>query len=272
MIGAIIGDIAGSVYEFNSIKTKDFPLFGDWQGSRCRFTDDSAMTLAVAGALLEASPDGSDLPGCAVRWMQKIGRDYPDAGYGGSFRRWLHRERPTSYHSYGNGAAMRVSPAAWAAGSLEEALRFSDAVTAVTHDHPEGLKGARAVAACVCLARTGESRATSRDHVRKYYYPLEETLAEIRPGYRFDVTCQGSVPQAIQAFLEAESFEDAVRNAISLGGDSDTQAAIAGSIAGPYFGVPEDLREKALTFLPEELKAILLAFEERFGANRVAVG
>ena len=133
MIGAIIGDIAGSVYEFHSIKTKEFPLFGDRQGEKCRFTDDSAMTLAAAGALLEAAEDGSDLPSCAVRWMQRIGRKYPDAGYGGTFIRWLFAENPTPYHSYGNGSAMRVSPAGWAAGSLEEALRFSDALTAVTH-------------------------------------------------------------------------------------------------------------------------------------------
>lgn len=270
MLGAIIGDIAGSVFEFNSVKTKEFPLFGSCRGERCAFTDDSVMTLASAKALLEASPDGSDLSDRAVRWMQTLGRRYPNAGYGGRFRCWLFEEHPAPYNSYGNGSAMRVSPAAWAAGSLEEALRFSDALTAVTHDHPEGLKGARAVAACVYLARTGADREAIRDHVRANYYPLKETLAEIRPRYRFDVTCQGSVPQAIQAFLEAESFEDAIRNAISLGGDSDTQAAIAGSIAGPYFGIPAALREEALTFLPEDLKAILFAFEERFGEDKAA--
>ena len=269
MIGAIIGDIAGSVYEFHSIKTKDFPLFGDYRGQKCRFTDDSAMTLAAAGALLEAA-DGGDAAECAVRWMQRIGRRYPDAGYGGAFIRWLFAEKPAPYHSYGNGSAMRVSPAAWAAGSLEEALRRADAVTAVTHDHPEGMKGARAVAACVYLARTGADKAAIGDYVRKHYYPLEKTLAEIRPGYRFDVTCQGSVPEAIQAFLEAESFEDAIRNAVSLGGDSDTQAAIAGSIAGPCFGIPGELRQRALGFLPEDLKELLFAFEARFGANRTA--
>ncbi len=270
MIGAIIGDIAGSVYEFHSIKTKDFPLFGDYRGEKCRFTDDSAMTLAAAGALLEAAEEGGELSACAVRWMQKVGRRYPNAGYGGSFIRWLLAEKPAPYRSYGNGAAMRVSPAAWAAGSLEEALENADAITAVTHDHPEGMKGARAVAACVYLARTGADKAEIRGCVRQHYYPLEKTLAEIRPGYRFDVTCQGSVPEAIQAFLEAESFEDAVRNAVSLGGDSDTQAAIAGSIAGPYFGIPEGLRAKALGFLPEDLKELLFAFEGRFGANRTA--
>ena len=268
MIGAIIGDIAGSVYEFDGIKTKDFPLLRPRRGVKCRFTDDSAMTLAIAGALLEASEEGKEPSDCAVRWMQQIGRRYPRAGYGGSFLRWLHAETPAPYHSFGNGSAMRVSPAAWAAGSLEEALALSDAVTAVTHDHPEGLKGARATAACVYLARTGESREAIRDYVRKHYYPLEETLAEIRPGYRFEVSCQKSVPQAIQSFLEAESFEDAIRNAVSLGGDSDTQAAIAGSIAGPFFGIPESLRSRALDFLPEELKAILLKFEAKFGTER----
>jgi type I restriction enzyme M protein len=270
MIGAIIGDIAGSVYEFGGIKTKDFPLFGDYRGEKCRFTDDSAMTLAAAGALLEADEKGDDLSACAVRWMQMVGRRCPNAGYGGTFIRWLFAEEPKPYHSYGNGAAMRVSPAAWAAGSLEEALRNADAITAVTHDHPEGIKGGRAVAACVYLARTGADKETIRDHVRRNYYPLKETLAEIRPHYRFDVTCQGSVPQAIQAFLEAESFEDAIRGAISLGGDSDTQAAIAGSIAGPFFGIPEALRVKALAYLPEVLKEILFAFEARFGANKPA--
>ena len=163
---------------------------------------------------------------------------------------------------------MRVSPVAWAAESLEEALRFSDAVTAVSHNHPEGMKGARAVTACVYLARTGEDKETIRDYVRKHYYPLNESLTEIRPGYSFDVTCQGSVPPAIQAFLEAESFEDAIRNAVSLGGDSDTQGAIAGSIAGPYFGIPKVLREKAITYLPEDLKEILTGFESLFGANK----
>ncbi len=267
MLGAIIGDIAGSVYEFGGVKTKDFPLFGDFRGKKCRFTDDSAMTLAVARALLEAEEEWSELSVCAVRWMQLVGRRYPDAGYGGTFVRWLFEEKPAPYNSYGNGAAMRVSPTAWAAGSLEEALRKADAITAVTHNHPEGMKGGRAVAACVYLARPGADKETIRDHVRRYYYPLTETLAEIRPGYSFDVTCQGSVPQAIQAFLEAESFEDAIRNAISLGGDSDTQAAIAGSIAGPYFGIPERLRSKALGYLPEDLKKIFFAFEARFGAN-----
>ncbi len=268
MIGAIIGDIVGSVYEFGGIKTKEFPLFGDAQGEQCRFTDDSAMTLAVAGAMIDFAGEGGSLPECAVRWMQLVGRRYRNRGYGGSFIRWLMTDDPPPYGSFGNGSAMRVSPVAWAAESLEEALRFSDAVTAVSHNHPEGMKGARAVTACVYLARTGADKAAIRDYVRENYYPLEETLAEIRPDYSFDVTCQGSVPQAIQAFLEAESFEDAIRSAVSLGGDSDTQAAIAGSIAGPYFGIPSQLRERALTYLTEELREILFSFESLYGANR----
>lgn len=268
MIGAIIGDIVGSVYEFGGIKTKEFPLFGDARGEQCRFTDDSAMTLAVAGAMIDFAGEGGSLPECAVRWMQLVGRRYRNRGYGGSFIRWLMTDDPPPYGSFGNGSAMRVSPVAWAAESLEEALRFSDAVTAVSHDHPEGMKGARAVTACVYLARTGADKAAIRDYVRENYYPLEETLAEIRPDYSFDVTCQGSVPQAIQAFLEAESFEDAIRSAVSLGGDSDTQAAIAGSIAGPYFGIPSQLRERALTYLTEELREILFSFESLYGANR----
>ncbi len=267
MIGAIIGDIVGSVYEFNGIKTKEFPLFGDVRGKRCRFTDDSAMTLAVAGAMIDYAGNGGSLSECAVRRMQAVGRRYPDRGYGGTFIRWLMADDPAPYHSFGNGSAMRVSPVAWAAKSLEEALRFSDGVTAVSHDHPEGMKGARAVAACVYLARTGAGKAEIRDCVRERFYPLEQTLAEIRPDYAFDVSCQGSVPQAIQAFLEAESFEDAVRGAVSLGGDSDTQAAIAGSIAGPYFGIPGRLREKALSYLTEELREVLFSFESLFGAD-----
>ncbi len=268
MIGAIIGDIVGSVYEFDSIKTKDFPLFGNYHGERCEFTDDSVMTLAVAKALLEAAPDRFDLSACADHWMHEIGRHYPDCGYGEHFGMWVFLDESQPYNSYGNGSAMRVSPVAWAAHSIFDAIRLSDYVTRVSHNHPEGMKGAQAVAACVYLARTGESKETIRDYVRKHFYPLEETLAEIRPEYRFHVSCQRSVPQAIQCFLEAESFEDAIRNAVSLGGDSDTQAAIAGSIAGPFFGIPKDIRQQAVGFLSDELQDILFAFEEVYGTNK----
>ena len=231
MIGAIIGDIAGSVYEFGGIKTKDFPLFGDHGGHKCRFTDDSAMTLAVAGALLEAAEEGADLSACAVSWMQRVGRDHRDAGYGGSFLRWLFSDEPKPYNSYGNGSAMRVSPAAWAAGSLEEALRNADAITAVTHDHPEGMKGGRAVAACVYLARTGADKEAIRDHVRRNYYPLKETLAEIRPHYRFDVTCQGSVPQAIQELTSSPSGSCVSSKTVLSAKDSSTAPTAAAAAA-----------------------------------------
>ncbi len=267
MIGAIAGDIIGSVYEFDRIKTKDFVLFGEYRGEGCEFTDDTVMTAAVARAILSAKPDWSDLAECADRHMHEIGRRYPDCGYGSRFGMWMFLEDPAPYGSYGNGSAMRVSPAAWAASSLEEALLISDRVTGVSHDHPEGMKGARAVTACIYMALHGSGKQAIREMVEAEYYPLDQTLDELRPVCHFDETCQGSVPQAILAFLEAESFEDAIRNAVSLGGDSDTQAAIAGSIAEAYFGVPEEIRQKALGYLTEDLKEILLEFESKYGTR-----
>ncbi len=231
MYGAIIGDIAGSKYEFNSIKTKDFPFIA----RGCEFTDDTVMTVAVARALLMCLEDGRAFKPELVRQMQTLGRRYPNAGYGGRFLCWLYRKHPEPYHSYGNGSAMRVSPCGLMAVTLEEATGLARASAEVTHDHPAGIAGAEAAAAAVFLAKTGESKERIRDYIRAHYYPLDRTLDDIRPKYRFDVTCQGSVPQSIQAFLEADSYEDTVRNAISLGGDSDTQAAIAGAIAWSYY-------------------------------------
>ena len=248
MIGVILGDAAGSVYEFDPIKTKEFDLFASRKGKICHCTDDTIMTLAIADALLSCENDYSYLAQKTVESMQKIGRDHPHAGYGGMFSRWLYLE-PLPYYSFGNGAAMRVSPVAYAAESLEEALELSDIVTAVTHDHPEGLKAARAVTACIFMALHGETKEAILDHVRKNYYPLNKTLEQIRPDYEFDVTCMGSVPESIQCFAEADSLEDTIRNAISLGGDADTMAAIAGSIAEAYYGVPEGWEEKAVRFL-----------------------
>ena len=197
--------------------------------------------------------------------MQALGRKYPAAGYGGRFRRWLISAEPAPYHSFGNGAAMRVSPCAWAAGSLEEARTLARAVTEVTHDHPEGLKGAEAAAVAAYLALHGKSIPEIRAKIVENYYPLDFTLDDIRPEYSFDVSCQGSVPQAIVAFLESTGFEDAIRNAISIGGDSDTIAAIAGGIAGAFYGVPAELRRQALRFLDAGQREILNRFEERFG-------
>jgi type I restriction enzyme M protein len=222
------------------------------------------MTLAVAKAILESGGDTDRLPEYAVTCMREIGRAYP-YGYGGRFWRWLQSDEPRPYGSWGNGAAMRVSPCAWAAGSLEEALRLSDAVTGVTHNHPEGMKGARAVTSAIWLARQGADMGEIRGHIREYYYPLDFTLDELRPRYEFDVSCQGSVPQAIEAFLESDSFEDAVRGAVSIGGDSDTIAAMTGGIAEAYYGIPENIRKNALTFLDERRQGILDAFEEKYG-------
>ena len=264
MIGAIVGDIAGSLYEFHNIKTRDFTIFADYYGRRARPTDDSVMTLAVMQALLDAADNPSALPAAAVRRMQEFGRRYPYAGYGGAFRHWLVDPDPEPYNSWGNGAAMRVSGCGWAGKTLEEALAFSDAVTGVTHNHPEGLKGARAVTAAIFLLRTGTSMTDVRSHICENYYPLDFTLDEIRPSYDFDVSCQGSVPQALEAFFEADSFESTIRNAVSIGGDSDTIAAIAGAVAGARWGVPDDLRAEALARLDEFQRRTVEEFEKRF--------
>ena len=264
MLGAIIGDIAGSRYEHHNIKTKDFPFFSLWDS----MTDDSIMTLAVAKALLASRPDRSDLGTQAISSMQELGRMFPDCGAGFHFSRWLAEPHPLPYGSWGNGAAMRVSPCGWAGTTLREVKQLSKAVTEVSHDHPEGLKGAEAVAVSVFLARSGSTKAQIQAYVQENYYDLSFTLDEIRDSYRFDPSCQGSVPQAIEAFLESDSFEDAVRNAISLGGDSDTLAAIAGSIAEAFYGIPADLRQKALTYLEDPcLLRILQAFELQFPAG-----
>ena len=266
MIGAIVGDIAGSLYEFRNVKTKDFPLFAPRHGREPRPTDDSVMTLAVARALLDAADDPAALPAAAVRRMQEFGRRCPNAGYGGAFVRWLVAEDPRPYNSWGNGAAMRVSACGWAGRTLEEALAFSDAVTGVTHNHPEGLKGARAVTAAIFLLRTGTPVEQVREHIVGTYYPLDFTLDEIRPDYDFDVSCQGSVPQALEAFFEAMDFEDAIRNAISIGGDSDTIAAITGAVAEARWGVPDDFRAVALGRLYPFQRKVVADFEARFGA------
>ena len=260
MLGAIIGDICGSRFEWHNLKSKEFQLFT----GRCHPTDDSNMTLAVALAILRSNGDLKVLPENAVDSMRELGRKYP-RGFGGRFYKWVFSADPKPYGSWGNGSAMRVSPCAWAASSLDEALALSDAVTEVTHNHPEGMKGARAVTTAIFLARQGFSIDVIRDHIEAEYYPLDFTLDEIRPSYEFDVSCQGSVPQAIEAFLESESFEDAIRNAISIGGDSDTVAAITGSIAEAYYGIPRNIRDKALMFLDKTQYDILNAFERVYG-------
>lgn len=259
MLGAIIGDIVGSRFEWRNLKSKDFELFS----GRCHPTDDSNMTLAVAKAILFCEGDWKDLPAQAITWMQTFGRRYP-RGYGGRFKRWIDSDDPQPYGSWGNGSAMRVSPCAWAASSLEEALELSDLVTNVTHNHPEGIKGARAVTAAVFLAGHGAGIQEIREHIGRNYYPLDFSLDEIREEYQFDVSCQGSVPQAIEAFLESTSFEDAIRNAVSIGGDSDTIAAMAGSIAEAFYGIPREIRDHAMRFLDETQVSVLHDFERKY--------
>lgn len=234
MIGAIIGDIVGSIYEWHKIKTKEFPFFD----SKCFFTDDSVCTVAVADILLHGLPPAET--------MQKWCRLYPNRGYGGMFRSWIHADPPESYNSYGNGAAMRVSPAAFLnRENLDIALVASDKVTEITHDHREGMKGARATTHAIWLAFQNEKPDAIRQVITtEYEYDLTKSVDEIRPDYSFDVTCQGTVPQAITCALESLSFEDAIRNAISLGGDADTLAAIAGPIAEAMHGIPDEMIER----------------------------
>lgn len=258
ILGAIVGDVAGSRFEWNNLKSKEFELFT----RACRPTDDSIMTLAIAKAILSCA--GTDFSGVgkeAIASMQELGNRYPNAGYGGHFRRWLSHPDPQPYNSWGNGSAMRVSPCAYAADTLEEVLAIARAVTEVTHNHPEGIKGAEAATAAIFLALHGSSMEEIRTHIHENYYPMNFTLDEIRDEYEFDVSCQGSVPQAIEAFLESISFEDAIRNAISIGGDSDTIAAIAGGIAGAYYGVPAGIRRQSVSFLDEYLLDIACRFE-----------
>ena len=263
MLGAIIGDIVGSRFEWKPNKTKDFEFLTHIGG--CNPTDDSIMTIAIANALLECNGEYSQLSQKAVEQMQKFGRKYPHAGYGGNFYGWIGSNNPQPYNSFGNGSAMRVSACAYAAKSIDEAIALSRAVTEVTHNHPEGIKGAEAVAVAIYLALEGKSIFEIRDYIDKHYYPMNFTLDSVRDTYHFDVTCQGSVPQAIMAFLESADFEDAIRNAVSLGGDADTQAAIAGSIAEAYYGIPADIRKLALTFLDETMLTVLNKFESKYG-------
>lgn len=261
MLGAIIGDIAGSRFEWKNIKSKEFDLLTH----RCHVTDDSIMSLAVAKALVVCRNDYSVLGKMAIKYMQEIGRPYPHCGYGGHFYKWIYSDDPQPYNSWGNGSAMRVSACGFVGKSLQEVINLSRVVTEVSHNHREGIKGAEATAVAIYLARTGSSIIEIRDYIDKHYYPMNFTLDSIRDEYHFDVSCQGSVPQAIMAFLESNSFEDAIRNAISIGGDSDTIAAICGGIAEAYYGIPVDIRKHALTFLDQRLLDVLNEFESIFG-------
>ena len=282
MLGAIIGDIVGSVYEWHNIKTKDFPLFRE----DCFFTDDTVMTCAVAEAVMNGGEKDDFIDA-----MKKYGRMYPDAGYGGNFGRWLFSDDREPYNSFGNGSAMRVSPCAWVwncgftarTGMFpSNAYAMTQLSAEVTHNHPEGIRGAMATADAIFMCRYyfggyhGEDESPINDDpaeckkrikeriMKDYGYDLTKTLDEIRPTYRFNETCQHTVPQAIIAFLESTDFEDAIRNAISLGGDSDTLAAITGSIAEAAYGIPEWIKQKAISYLDEPLKDVLKRWQKGF--------
>ena len=261
MYGAILGDIIGSPYEFDlGDKTKDFPLFS----MNSTYTDDSVMTLAVAQALMDSNPWASDeqIRSQLVYRMQQFGREFPDAGYGGMFIRWLQEEDPQPYGSFGNGSAMRVAAAAWLFDDLDTVRRMARLSAEVTHDHPEGVKGAESVATAIFMARTGSTKTQIKACMEQEFgYDLRRTCDEIRPDYHHVETCQETVPEAITAFLEGESFEDVIRTAVSLGGDCDTLTCIAGSIAEGFYGVPEDLKQECRERLPDELLAVLEDFE-----------
>ena len=261
MWGAIIGDIVGSRFEHRNYRQKDFALFS----LHSYFTDDTLMTLAVAKALCKCgrAPDIA-LYNETIRCMRVMGTKYPYAGWGSSFERWLKAKNPQPYQSFGNGAAMRISAVGFAARSRNEVKTLSRAVTAISHDHPEGLKGAESVAMAIFLARQSKSKAEIRDYIEQNYYKIGFTLDEIRGTYEFNETCQNTVPQAFEAFFEAKDFEDAIRNAISIGGDSDTLAAITGGIAETYFGVPFDLRKKAERYLENDTFRPIYTWLKRF--------
>lgn len=270
MLGAIIGDIAGSRFEWKNIKSKKFELFTD----ECSVTDDSIMTLALAKSIMEVERKYPDMDNrksseyylnietSAIKNMQEIGRKYPYCGFGGMFYKWIFSSNPIPYNSFGNGAAMRISPVGFYISDESEIEMMTKAVTGVTHSHEEGIKGAEATVMAIYMARKGCSKEKIRECINSDYYPLDFIIDDIRDDYEFDVTCQGSVPQAITAFLEADSFEDTIRTAISIGGDSDTIAAIAGSIAEAYYGIPVELKRKAVNYLDDFLLGI---YKEWYG-------
>ena len=260
MYGAILGDIIGSPFEFDrGDKTKDFKLFS----RRSHFTDDSVMTLAVCEALLKVGQDATvkEIEDAVISSMQSWGRRYPHEGYGGYFRRWLTARHPEPYNSFGNGSAMRVSAAGWLYDSLEKTRVVAKATANVTHNHPEGIKGAEATASAIFMARNGSSKEEIKKYIEnEFHYDLNRTLDEIRPSFHMDETCQKTVPEAIIAFLEARDFEDAIRNAVSLGGDTDTLGAITGSIAEAYYGIPEWLISECRNRINKDMRDVVDAF------------
>ena len=261
MLGAILGDIVGSPFEFdhNNYKHKDFPLLSE----KSNFTDDTVMTVAVARGLIAGQGNAQKTFAEVQHEMRRLGKAYPNAGYGGMFGRWLRAEHPQPYGSFGNGSAMRVAAAGWLFDTLDKTLEMAKVTAEVTHNHPEGIKGAQATAAAIFLARTGRSKPEIKQYVEQTFgYDLNRTCDEIRPTYHHVETCQETVPEAIIAFLESTSFEDALRNAVSLGGDSDTLACITGGIAEAFYGMPQELRDETLKRLPDDLRATYELFRQ----------
>ena len=255
MLGAIVGDIVGSIYEFNNHRSKDFSLFG----GGCNFTDDTVLTVAIADCLLNQ--------GNYAEYIKNYARKYPNRGYGGRFAQWIHSESMEPYNSWGNGSAMRVSAVGFAYNDLELVMNEAKRSAEVTHNHPEGIKGAQATAVAIYMARKGQSKEQIKAAIAKSFgYDLERTLDEIRPIYKFNESCQETVPEAIIAFLESTDFEDALRNGISLGGDSDTLTCITGGIAEAFYGgVPQDITEKALSYLSKGMYEVVEEFRARYG-------
>lgn len=269
MYGAILGDIIGSPYEFDmGNKSKEFPLFSE----RSTFTDDTVMTIAVAEVFLDNDllMDEAIIRQRLIESMHKYGKLFPDAGYGGRFAMWLFLEGNEPYNSWGNGSAMRISSVAWLFNDLEMVRHMARLSAAVTHNHPEGIKGAEATASAIYLARTGSTKAEIKAYIEENFgYDLSRTCDEIRPGYYHKESCQETVPEAITAFLEGESFEDVIRTAVSLGGDCDTLTCIAGSIAEGFYGVPEELKEECRNRLPKDLRTILERFDSFISTRQV---
>lgn len=259
MLGAIIGDIVGSIYEFNNIRTKDFPLFS----TNCFFTDDTVMTIAVFKALEQSKKFRYlNLSNNTVKQMQKYGNLYPGRGYGGNFAVWLKNKNPKPYNSYGNGSAMRVSPVPYFARNIAEVKRLSYKVTAVTHNHPEGIKGAEATAVAIWLALQKQTKEEIKKHIEENYYNLDFDYNNLVQNYKFNEHCQDTVPEAIYCFLISDSFEDCLRTSISIGGDSDTLCAISCAIAEAYYGIPEDIKTMAISYLDQQLKDDLFLFNK----------
>lgn len=263
VLGAIVGDIIGSRFEWNNHKSKEFELFTP----KCKPTDDTVMTLAVAKALMAFTGDYEKLSRDAEKCMTELANTYPDAGYGSRFWTWIKSENKQAYNSFGNGAAMRISPVAYCAHNVDELKKLSLAVTAISHNHPCGLAGAEAVAVATYLARIGEPKHIIKNYIQANYYNIDFTLDDIRASYTFDVSCQGSVPVALEAFFESKDFEDAIRNAVSVGGDSDTISAITGAVAAEFYKIPRDIQIKARQYLDKNQQEILDEFTSKYIVN-----